>query len=35
VAANAWRIANPSDLQAQLAGLPAALAVLTRAGALP
>jgi hypothetical protein len=35
VAANAWRIANPSNLQAQLAGLPAALAVLTRAGALP
>jgi Peptidase family M1 domain len=35
VAANAWRIANPSDLQAQLAGLPAAVAILTTAGALP
>jgi peptidase M1-like protein len=35
VAANAWRIANPSDLQASLAKLPAAIAVLRKAGALP
>jgi hypothetical protein len=35
VAHNAWRIANPSDLAAALAKLPAALGVLRRAGALP
>jgi len=35
VAANAWRIATPSDLEAALATLPAAVAVLRRAGALP
>lgn len=34
VAKNAWRIANPSDLQAALAGLPAGIAVLRKAGAL-
>ena len=34
VAANAWRIANPPDLAAQLRSLPAALAVLRQAGAL-
>lgn len=35
VSANAWRIARPQDLAAQLAGLPAALKVLRDAGALP
>ncbi len=35
VNANAWRIANPSDLEAALRGLPAALAVLRKAHALP
>lgn len=35
VAMNAWRIASPADLQAQLTGLPAAVGVLTKAGALP
>ena len=35
VNANAWRIANPSDLRRALNGLPAALAVLRRAHALP
>ena len=35
VDANAWRIANPSDLARALAKLPAAIAVLTRAQALP
>ena len=35
VNANAWRIARPADLARALAGLPAALAVLRRAGALP
>jgi hypothetical protein len=35
VNANAWRIANPSDLAAQLGGLPAAVQVLQDAGALP
>lgn len=35
VAANAWRIARPADLTAQLAGLPAAVTVLQDAGALP
>ena len=35
VATNAWRIASPADLQAQLTGLPAAVGVLTKAGALP
>jgi hypothetical protein len=35
VAANAWRIANPRDLQAELTKLPAALAALRKAGALP
>ena len=35
VNANAWRIANPSDLQAALKGLPAALTVLRKAHALP
>ncbi|MEO9137541.1 MAG: M1 family aminopeptidase [Jatrophihabitans sp.] len=34
VAKNAWRIANPKDLAAALAGLPAAISVLTKAGAL-
>ena len=34
VAANAWRIANPSDLRAALADLPAAVAELRKAGAL-
>jgi aminopeptidase N len=34
VAANAWRIARPSDLRAAIAGLPAAVAVLKKAGAL-
>lgn len=34
VAANAWRIANPADLAYALRGLPKALAVLRRAGAL-
>lgn len=33
-AANAWRIAEPSDLERALAGLPAAVDVLRRAGAL-
>ncbi|MBW8767514.1 MAG: peptidase M1, partial [Geodermatophilales bacterium] len=32
--ANAWTIATPSDVGAALADLPAALAVLVRAGAL-
>ena len=35
VAANAWRIVNPLDLQTALAGLPAGVAVLRKAGALP
>ena len=35
VAANAWRIADPPDLAAQLRDLPAALAVLRKAQALP
>jgi aminopeptidase N len=35
VNANAWRIANPTDLAAALAKLPAALAVLRKAGAIP
>lgn len=35
VAANAWRIARPADLKAQLAGLPAAVTILQDAGALP
>jgi hypothetical protein len=35
VNANAWRIASPSDLATALAKLPAAVAVLTRANALP
>ncbi len=35
VNANAWRIANPSDVQAALKNLPAALAVLRKAQALP
>jgi hypothetical protein len=35
VNANAWRIANPSDLRRALNGLPAALAVLRKAHALP
>jgi hypothetical protein len=35
VAANAHRIATPADLARALSGLPAALAVLRRAGALP
>jgi hypothetical protein len=35
VNANAWRIANPSDLRFALRGLPAALAVLRKAHALP
>jgi hypothetical protein len=34
-AANAWRIANPADLRAALAQLPAAIKVLQQAGALP
>ena len=34
VNANAWRIAEPSDLAAALRDLPAAIAVLRRAGAL-
>ncbi len=34
VAANAWRIANPPDLRKALAGLPAAVAELRKAGAL-
>jgi hypothetical protein len=34
VAADAWRIVDPADLQAALARLPAAIAVLRRAGAL-
>lgn len=34
VAANAWRIADPKDLRAALAKLPAAIAVLRSAGAL-
>jgi hypothetical protein len=34
VANNAWRIANPSDLQTALAGLPAAIDELEKAGAL-
>jgi hypothetical protein len=34
VAANAWRIASPSDLQKAIAKLPAAIAVLRSAGAL-
>jgi aminopeptidase N len=33
-AANAWRIADPADLKTALAGLPKAVAVLQRAGAL-
>ena len=32
---NAWRIANPTDLAAALQSLPAAIAVLRKAGALP
>ncbi len=35
VRANAWRIATPAALRASLSGLPAATAVLTKAGALP
>jgi Peptidase family M1 domain len=35
VATNAWRIANPSDLRAALAGLPSAVSALEQAGALP
>ena len=35
VNANAWRIARPADLARALATLPAALAVLRKAGALP
>lgn len=35
VNANAWRIARPADLAAQLTALPAAAKVLTDAGALP
>ena len=35
VAANAWRIVNPADLDKALAGLPAGVAVLRKAGALP
>ncbi|MGI8760696.1 MAG: peptidase M1 [Jatrophihabitantaceae bacterium] len=35
VAANAWRIANPKDFAAAIKDLPAAVAVLRRAGALP
>jgi hypothetical protein len=35
VNANAWRIAVPDDLVAALRGLPAALAVLRTAGAIP
>jgi hypothetical protein len=35
VNANAWRVARPSDLAAQLKGLPEATKVLTDAGALP
>ncbi len=35
IAKNAWRIVNPSDLQTALSGLPAGLAVLRTAGALP
>jgi aminopeptidase N len=35
VNANAWRIARPSDLATALAGLPEAVAVLEKAGALP
>jgi Peptidase family M1 domain len=35
VNATAWRIAEPSDLAAALSGLPAAVAVLRTAGALP
>jgi hypothetical protein len=35
VNANAWRIAEPADLQTALRGLPAALKVLRGAGALP
>jgi hypothetical protein len=34
VRTEAWRIAEPADLKTALAGLPGALAVLTRAGAL-
>jgi hypothetical protein len=35
VAKNAWRIANPKDFAAAIAGLPASVAVLRQAGALP
>ncbi len=35
VNANAWRVADPSDLATALKDLPAATAALTRAGALP
>jgi Peptidase family M1 domain len=35
VNANAWRIANPSDLEAALHNLPAAISVLRKAHALP
>ena len=35
VNANAWRIANPSDLETALSGLPAAISVLRKAHALP
>jgi hypothetical protein len=34
VNADAWRIATPADLSAALANLPAAIAVLKKAGAL-
>lgn len=35
VAANAWRIVTPADLETALAGLPKAVTVLRKAGALP
>ncbi|MDQ2748420.1 MAG: peptidase M1 [Actinomycetota bacterium] len=35
IRANAWRIANPSDLRAVMAQFPKSIAVLTQAGALP
>jgi hypothetical protein len=35
VARNAWRIADPSDVAQAIAGLPAAIRVLRKAGALP
>lgn len=34
IAANAWRIVHPADFRAAIAGLPAALAVLKKAGAV-